>query len=194
VAVWNPGSSRVAVAKKRGILRRVLITAMTVALLIALMALPAVAKGPHAKATGTVEWTARGGTAPGFVTSFSVHDVDEGGMGDRGFWTLSRPGYVDGYYTVDVSCVNVEGDEAWFAGVVTEVSGDFDDGRFEKPVEFWVQDLATSGSGGDLIGGSGPNRYSTLAKACLDVEKGKAGAWTGTGEVTGGNLKTHAAS
>jgi len=158
---------------------------MTVALLTALMALPAVAKGPHAKANGTIEWTARGGALPGLVTSFSVHDEAPGMNSDRGFWTLSNNNV--GSYTVDIVCVNVDGDQAWFAGVVTEGDGIYAD-RPGAVQLFWVKDAATPGSGGDLLGGAGPDRFGSVEDTCAKVE---AGSWTGTGAVDSGNLKTH---
>lgn len=166
-------------------MRRTLTIAMTVALLMALMALPAVAKGPHAKATGTVEWTARGGALPGLVTSFSVHDEAPGMNGDRGFWTLSNNDV--GSYTVDVVCVNVDGNEAWFAGIVTDGDGIYED-RPGAVQLFWVKDGATPGSGGDLLGGAGPDRLGDINQTCARVE---AGNWTGSGAVDSGNLKTH---
>lgn len=158
---------------------------MTIALLMAFMALPAVAKGPHAKATGTVEWTARGGALSGLVTSFSVHDEAPGMNGDRGFWTLSNND--EGSYTADIVCVNVDGDQAWFAGYVTEGDGIYWD-RPGAVQLFWVNDVATPGSGGDLLGGAGPDALGNIDETCARVE---AGNWTGSGVVDSGNLKTH---
>lgn len=165
-------------------LRSRLALVMAMGLLMGLVALPAVAGGPHDKATGTVEWTARGGALPGLTTSFSVHDLHEGGMDDRGFWTLSR---AEGSYTAEIVCVNVVGDEAWFAGIVTESDGIYET-RVDAVQLFWVHDVATPGSGGDLIGGAGPDRFGSIANACSKVE---AMGWRGTGAVDAGNLKTH---
>jgi hypothetical protein len=157
---------------------------MTVALLMALMALPAVAKGPHAKATGTVEWTAQGGNLSGLTTSFAVHDMGYGQV-DKGFWTLDNNGL--GTYTVDVICVNVIGDQAWFGGYVTEGTGMYT-GRVGAVQLNWVHDVATSGAGFDLLGGAGADAYDGIDKTCDEVE---AATWTGKGLVDSGNLKTH---
>ncbi len=50
---------------------------------------------------------------------------------------------------------------------------------------YWAEDNATSGSGGDLIGG---RKYNSLSEACYVVD---AAGWSGSGVVTGGNLMTH---
>lgn len=195
----DPTPGPMGVTERKAFMRRVLVTAMFFALLMGLMALPAVAGGPHGKATGTVEWTARTHLDPGlwqygFVASFSVHDEAPGMNGDRGFWTLTR---AEGSYTIDIDCVNVDGNEAWFAGTVTEGYGMWD----QRPGEVqlvWVKDLdtpgrnedvAAPGSGGDLLGVTRPPLFDgDLVAACEAVDNG---SWTGTGVVSGGNLKVH---
>jgi hypothetical protein len=181
------------VTEGKAIMRRVFVTAMTLALLMGLMALPAVAGGPHDKATGTVTWTARTHLSPekqipGIETSFNAHDVGPG-MDDKGTLTTYRPadtnyGFTGGSLTMDLKCVNVDDNQAWFAGVVSHADGEYS-GSVGDYLVYHVLDVATSGSGGDEIGG---NAYSSLATACVVAE---AGSFIGKGVVMSGNLRTH---
>ncbi len=170
-------------------MRRVFVLAMTLAVLMGLTALSAIAGGPHDKATGTVTWTARSGQLPGLISSFNAHDVGPGMDLDKGSLTTFRPAdtvdpFAGGSLTMDLRCVNVDDNQAWFAGVVTSAGGGYS-GTVGNVFLYWVKDMATSGSGGDLIGG---RSYPNLGSACTVVD---AGGWTGSGVVTSGNLKTH---
>jgi hypothetical protein len=111
-------------------------------------------------------------------------------MDDKGSHTISRPAdtfysFPGGSLTMDLYCVNVVGNEAWFAGVVSSADGGWS-GLVGDVLFYWVQDNATSGSGGDLIGGIG---YADLSTACAEVDSSTP--WTGSGIVTSGNLMTH---
>jgi hypothetical protein len=179
------------VTERRASMRRILVTAMTLALLMGLTALPAVAGGPNDKATGTVTWTARthlppAKWLPGIETSFNAHDVGPG-MFDKGTLTTYRPAapdFIEGTFTLDVKCVSVVDNEAWSAGVATAADGGYLPSLHGFFV-YHVEDNATSGSGGDIIGG---RSYGSLATVCGIVD---AGSFIGQGVVTSGNLKTH---
>lgn len=83
-----------------------------------------------------------------------------------------------------MKCVNVTATDAWFAGVAVYGDGGFA-GNVGDHYLYWVKDVATPGSDGDLLGG---RRYDTLSAACAAVD---SGSWTGGGAVTDGNLKIH---
>lgn len=173
-------------------MRRVMFLAMTLAVLMGLTALSAIAGGPHDKATGTVTWTARthlppAQQLPGLITSFNAHDLGPG-MDDKGSLTTFRPtdaGFSEGNFTMDLKCVRVVDNVAWFAGEVTSADGGYSD-RVGDFTAWRVEDNTTPGSGGDLIGGTGPK--ADLVEVCDIVA---AGSFGGTGVVTSGNLKTH---
>lgn len=156
--------------------------------LFLLVASTVAAKGPVNKATGGVEWTARGGDLPGLVTEFNAHDVDtEGSDGDKGTLTTTRPAdedFAGGTITIDISCVNVDGDEAWMAGTAVEATGGYEANLGDFYL-YWVEDASTPGEPADKIGG---RSYNTLGQACAVAE---AGGWTGNGDVDAGNLKVH---
>lgn len=149
--------------------------------------------GRHAKATGSVVWTARTNLPvnqqiPGLVSVFDAHDLGVG-MVDRGTHTLARPaddyyGFGGGSITIDISCVHVDGDEAWFAGEAVEATGDYS-ANLGDIYLYWVKDGSTSGAESDKIGG---RSYSTLSQACNVVD---GTPWRGTGDVTSGNLRVH---
>lgn len=161
-----------------------------------LSVVPALAKKPantpnngksHEKATGEVTWTARSGALPGIVTSFNAHDIyPDNSQLDKGTIETYRPtdpGFDEGTIVIDVACVRVEGDEAWFAGTATSATGGYS-GNVGHHYIYWVHDKGTPGNlVPDLIGG---NSYPTLKQACS-----KLGSWTGSGEVTDGNLVVH---
>ena len=176
-------------------------------LAVALALVPAVlAGGPHNKATGSVTWAARGGQLPGLMSYFDVHDNAPGMDGDRGYFYLYRPadstGFTGGWLAMDVSCVNVESSETygdpsqwgnnWKIEKYREtnefLSRQFYDGGYADRVGghylYWVQDNATPGSAGDMIGGSGKS-YADIGSACEDVNYSH---WRGSGQVTDGNL------
>jgi hypothetical protein len=141
------------------------------------------------KATGTVTWTARSGALPGLVTEFDAHDLYFDSLADKGTIHTYRPsddsGFEEGTVTIDLFCVNIATDEAWFAGTVVSASGGYSN-TIGDAYLYWVKDVATPGSEGDLIGGM--PYYSDLNGACEDVESHD---WTGTGAVTDGNLVVH---
>lgn len=165
------------------------IVALTVAALV--FGTSAMAKGPANKATGEVTWTARTNQPvdkqiPGIVSDFNAHDLGPG-MNDKGTMTITIPPnnvVGNGTRVVDISCVKVVDGQAWFAGEIVEADGDFA-GTVGDIQLTWVLDGSTSGAEADKIGG---NSYNTLAQACAVVE---AGGWTGTGDVTAGNLQVH---
>ncbi len=173
---------------------------LVAALALLIVVVPALAAKPvdspnngksHNKATGGVTWTARthlppAEQLPGLVSTFSVHE----GWGDKEGWgtySIDRPAdesFDGGSLTMDVTCVNVEADETWFAGTVSSATGDYSDTEGNVYL-YWVNDVGTPGSAGDLIGGRG---YGNISQACDVVE---AKGWAGTGVVTGGNLVVH---
>lgn len=141
----------------------------------------------HNKATGTVEWTARRGALPGIVTSFNAHDIHpENSQEDKGTIETYRPtgpGFEEGTIVINLACVRVTENDAWFAGTATEATGGYS-GNVGNVYLYWVRDNGTPGSEGpDLIGG---NPYADLGQACA-----KMGTWTGSGEVDDGNLVVH---
>lgn len=173
------------------------LTTAAVALVLAVASVLALAsvtsaKGPANKATGSVTWTARtnqplANQIPGIVTEFNAHDLGPG-MGDKGESTIYIPeNNVTGTGTrvIDVACAHVEDGEAWFAGKIVEADGDFAGSVGEVQLT-WVLDGSTPGAEADAIGGT--PKYTTLAAACAAVD---AGAWTGSGDVTDGNLVVH---
>lgn len=167
---------------------RFMTTAIAFGLLLA-FSIPAFAGGPHDKATGSVEWTARSGALPGIVTSFDAHDEAPGMHADRGTITTYRPAdsvdpFPGGTITIDLACVNVDGDEAWMAGVAVQGDGGYASNVGDVYL-YWVKDGSTPGAEADKIGG---RSYGDLTTACGVVE---SGGWTGTGDVDSGNLKTH---
>lgn len=173
--------------KKEALMRKTLVLA-SVAALIAVFAVPALASGPHDKATGDVTWTAAGGAIPGVVSQFDVHDDPSGAVstyGDRGtYWQFrpTGPGFTEGTLTIDVNCVRIDGDTARFAGTAVEKTGGYT--AFGDIFAFQVVDNGTPGTAGpDQIGGTA---FATLAAACNAVE-GTTGIPLG-GVVTDGNL------
>ena len=149
------------------------------------------AKGPHNKATGSVTWTARTNQPvhkqiPGIVSEFNAHDMGPG-MNDKGSMSITIPENNvtgDGTRVFDIACVHVTDGEAWFAGAVVEADGDFAGSEGDVNL-FWVLDGSTSGAEADKIGGM---PYGSLTAACAAVENE---AWTGSGDVTAGNLMVH---
>lgn len=146
----------------------------------------------HRKATGTVTWTARthlpsNQQLPGLVSEFDVHDKAPGMGEDRGTHEITRPAdnsFPGGSLSLDVSCVNVEGNETWFAGTVSWATGGYS-GLEGDTFLYWVLDGSTPGAEADEIGGRG---YSDPETACSAVDSGN---WIGTGDVTDGNLVVH---
>lgn len=158
---------------------------------LTLVAMPTLAKsdktnGPANKATGTVGWAARNGGLPGLITSFNAHDLGDG-MVDKGNLTTYRPTdptFNEGTITIDIKCVNVKGNEAWFAGEAVEGTGGYA-GNIGDAYLYWVEDVSTPGSEGDRIGGM---PYSSLGAACSAAT---AATWHGSGAVDNGNLVVH---
>lgn len=156
-----------------------------------LLGATAIAKGPANKATGEVTWTARTSQPvdqqiPGIVSDFNAHDLGPG-MVDKGMMAITIPEnnvVGNGTRVYDIACANVTDGQAWFAGTVVEADGDFADTVGDVNL-YWVMDDSTPGAPADKIGGLG---YNTLAQACGVVDNGD---WTGTGDVTAGNLKVH---
>ena len=74
--------------------------------------------GPHDRATGTIEFDI--GADRQRAATFDAHEGKDGREAKGSFAWLD---WVDGEYIigieVDVQCVSVDGDEAWFAGPVT---------------------------------------------------------------------------
>jgi len=146
----------------------------------------------HNKTTGTVTWTARthlppNQQLPGIVSIFDVHDEAPGAESDRGTHEITRPAdssFPGGSLSLDVECVSIGGNQAWFAGTVSWATGGYS-GLEGDAFLYWVKDEATPGSAGDKIGGRG---YNNINAACGAVE---AHSWTGTGVVTDGNLVVH---
>lgn len=143
------------------------------------------------KQRGGVTWTARthlppAEQLPGLISTFAVHE----GWGDKedwGIYSIDRPAdgsFDGGSLTMDVTCVNIIEDEAWFAGTVSSATGGYE-GTEGNAYLYWVNDLGTPGSDGDLIGGRG---YATINQACGVVD---SMGWQGTGVVTDGNLVVH---
>ena len=135
------------------------------------------AKGPHNKATGDVIWTSAPGLA-GYRTVFNAHDNAPGEQSDRGIVILYHPD--GGMRVTAVECVEVIGNEAWFAGEVIEADGAFD-GQVGVKTIYWAKDVGTPGASGDMIGAT-----KGFADPCSQL-----GTWRGGGTVTAGNLKVH---
>jgi hypothetical protein len=125
-------------------------------------------RAPTPDADGDVTWTSGPGVA-GLHTVFYVFVA-----GNSGKVTHNHP--EGGELIMTVDCVLVEGNEAWFAGQVTEASGAYDGNLGERRL-FWVEDNGVAGDPeADRIG-------SWNQKDCADL-----GVWRGTGTVTDGNL------
>ena len=162
-------------------MRRGTILLVAVALFVLAVPLAASAGGnSHAKATGEVYWEGGKDFQFDLHTQFSAHDDAPGAYGDRGM--IYRENLTSGNWrVVNVSCVDIVGDQAFFGGEITASSVASEVGMGQAA---WVKDVSTPGSGGDMIG---LNKYANEAAACAAV----AGHWDGHGRVTGGNLKVH---
>jgi hypothetical protein len=142
--------------------RTLLVMGMVIALAMSTMA-GAMAKGPHDKATGDITWVSALGAT--IHTTFDAHDGAPGSQPDRGSVTQTSAA---GVTTVDLDCVIVDGDEAFFSG--TNQSG--------APVIFYADAYGTFGSW---------TNPGTATQTCND-------RWVGRGTVIDGNLKIHSST
>jgi hypothetical protein len=77
-------------------------------------------------------------------------------------------------YTVNVTCVSIDGNEAWFGGTVTTATGIY---STRTTGLFWVEDNGPDGGDPyDRIGSPG------ATASCSNI------GWTGGGVVTAGDL------
>ena len=143
--------------------KTLLLMAMVVALAMSALA-PAMAKGgPHDRATGDITWeSARGAT---IETTFNAHDGAPGSQPNRGSVTQTSGA---GTTTVDLDCVIVDSDKAFFSG----------ENQSGAPVIFYADADGTFGSW------TNPN---TPNQDCTD-------RWVGRGTVVDGNLKIHSST
>ena len=154
--------------------KTLLVMALAIALVLSMMATALANGGPHDRATGEVTWEIPGGPLAGdtVYTKFNAHDGAPGSKGtteDRGTVTTTHKGVTR---TVDLDCVQIEENEAWFSGVDNNGA----------PVVFYVQDNATPGADGDLF-----NQWTNSEYTCTD-------GWSVGGEVLDGNLKVHSSA
>ena len=157
--------------------RSLITTTLAAATLLVMFAAPAGAVGPWSSAAGAVEWTARANTSNPITGIESAFDVYESPRGDGGYYASEREGL--GSFLLDVACVEVDGNEAWFAGTVIWETGDYVE--LGDVYSYWVQDNGTPGTTGpDKIGGIG---YGAESAACEQL-----GDFTGSGVVTAGDL------
>jgi hypothetical protein len=158
-------------------------TMAVAAAVTAIAAAPAFAGGPHNKATGTVTWAASSGTLTGIVSEFDAHDGAAGANPDRGTVHTAIP---DGNsVTIELACVNVDGDQTWAGGTATAVTGE----RWNvgQAFIFWVKDDGTPSANGTAYD-IGQIEQASLSTACANV----AAEMTGfKGYVTDGNLTVH---
>lgn len=124
----------------------------------------------HSKATGEVTWVAGIERS----ASFNAHEDAPGTPSDRGDLYQESE---DGSFTVEVSCVDIEGNEATFAGEVVDASGQFENrvGQYRVTT---VYDGGTPGRTGDKYGG----RF-------FEEDQCSSLSSVRTFEVTDGNLK-----
>jgi hypothetical protein len=151
--------------------RRTVLVGLIVTLLL-VVALPAVAGG-HPKANGSVTWTSAGGLE-GIHTEFSLHDRPGDDVRGSGVYMTVPRDWGTEWRQITVACVTVTGNVARWGGHITATNNPAFEG---DPIVGWVRDIATPGSGGDMIG--------TYA----NPPHGICGhSFTGGGTITAGNL------
>ena len=136
----------------------------------------------YTQGDGSVEWIAQAGTGPMVNTTLIAFDLGAAGEpGDRGT-VISTVG--DSTVTIDLSCVNVFGDEARMSGKAVEAVGD----RWAVGASFvvWVKDNATpSSESGSAVFDIG---QVASGQDCYDS------TFTGTGSVNEGNIAVFSAT
>lgn len=159
-------------------------TILGLSLTLATMAGPALAGGPVDRTDGGVGWEGpRGMRHAGFNARATGSDSEA-----RGQLEISER---DGSSLhVDVRCLKVDGDTAWFGGEITKATGAFDptDTREGQGLMTQVFDGGTPGRNGDQIG----NRGATDANAACTMVESMTPATPN--EVEKGDLRVHDAS
>jgi hypothetical protein len=154
--------------------------AVTAIGLVALLAVPVAANG-HSKATGTIhlEPSAFGDRN----ISFDAHDdapAAQGATEDRGSITQSVSGANNGQYTARLDCVVVDGNMAYFSGIVESATGFYEQFLGDR-VYAAVVDGGTPGRNGDMW-------QATFTAGGDPCGGATSAAGLANGEVVDGNL------
>ena len=145
------------------------------------------AKGPANRATGFVEFDI--GQDRQRAAEFDAH-AEQAHREAKGSFTY-LDWIVDEYVMgieVDVQCVNVVDNEAWFAGPVVDTRPGFHTSWPGTWMAVYVEDAGDPGAYGDDLGWS---QFADEASACAWVAAGEVPASPDVLTVNGGNIKVH---